>query len=194
MNKNTVLISILLGLGIAQLLMSGCSFFSQGGSRPALATVYFDPRYSLQVETRLAAPEFQFDQGDLVEFRGLLIYHASPPEQIKDLLPSARWFGSLYPLGDWLPNETLRIQIRSQDARVGEEIEWQVDNDDFLLMLSDSPAHPHLVNSGEICVYLRLSELTWIDETDSSVLLLTLIPEGSTHVGLIRSEIYLCEQ
>lgn len=174
--------------------MSGCSFPLRDGSRTTLATVFFDPRYVFEIETRLAEPEFQFDEEDLIEFSGLLIYHGPPSEEIKDLRPSALWFGSLYPIGEWLPDDTLRIQIRSQDAGGQEEIDWRVDNDDFLLILSDSPAPPHLVSSGEICVFLRISELSWIADNDSSELLLTLVPEGSANEGLIRSDIYLCEQ
>lgn len=175
------------------LAASGCSSLRGREERLPLTTALFDPRYVLQIETRRSVPEFQFQRGELVVFEGLLVYHGPPSEDVQDILPSATWFGSLYPFGEWIGEDQLRIRLRSTDGRAKESIDWRVDNDDFLLVLGDSPPPAHLVTSGEVCAYLRLAELFWFVEEDSSELFFELAPQGIEDVGLVRSELYLCK-
>lgn len=187
-NKLPLFLSILLLLATPS-----CSSLWAQDARPALAAVLFDKGYVLQVETRRDIPEFPFSQGDLIVFEGLLINHDSPPKELQEVLPSAIWFGSLYPYGEWIGADQLRIRLRSPDGTVQERINWLVDNDDYLLVLGDTPPPAQMITSGKLCVYLRLTELLWIEDEDSSELLLQLVPEGPEDMGLVRSNLYLCE-
>ena len=198
------------------ILLKGYPSFLNHHDSPALSNILFEnslapwktrtrnscphsPEHSLHIFSNESAIEFPFKEGELIEFDGSLIYHGSPPHLMTDQYQQAKWFASLYPYGLPISIETLRIKLVGLDENpITFELDWAVDNDDRLLILSDKPAPPELFpslrigDSSEVCLSLWIEELENSHFQDRVEVQLLLKPVGTLDDGLILSEVRKC--
>jgi len=159
--------------------------------------IYFDPAHAFQIFTKDDG-SFPFEPGDQVEIAATLILHTIPNPEILNILPGVTWYASLYPYGIPVSNDSIQVYFAGESPGLTYSLVWPLDNDDVLLLLSDTllpAALFHRGNAGDsrvVCLWLQVSQVERIELGGSRVLHLTLRPLGKKKDGLILSDIYLC--
>jgi hypothetical protein len=161
--------------------------------------VYFDPRYSFQIIAVDHVKPFPFESGELVEVQGSLVYHEVSVWIRSEVFPQAEWSASVIPHGEVQSLDSLRVRLRGVATGDSYEVDWVIDNDDILLVVSDSPlpealfVDPRPGDSKVVCITLEIDDV--VQEEDGSVrhLMVTLKPSGEERGGLVQSEVRICE-
>ena len=160
--------------------------------------VSFDPRYSFLIQSEINKDHNSLQDGDLLEMEGALIYHDVNETVLNEVSGDIKWFASLYPYGQPLSNESIQISLRKiQDGSI-HKLNWQIDNDDLLLVVSDTPVPTNLFvapipgDTKIVCFQVIIQSIEWVDDVDTSILSITLQPNGEHKDGLIRSNLHGC--
>jgi hypothetical protein len=190
------MISICIG---SVLLASGCSSISSTTNNSSNGFPVFIPvEYFLQISSYGDHALFPFEEGERIEYEGNLIFHGNAHDTLRTKYSQVTWFASLYPRGRPISMDILKISLHGLDEK-SYELEWPIDKDDFLLILSDQEVpreifpNPQIGNSSQVCITLRIekAEKNFVD--DKVELLIFLKPDGVTRDDLIHSEIRLCD-
>jgi hypothetical protein len=182
-------------------LLAACSFgVPVTKNQKSKFPVLFDPRYSFQIYAVESGGPFPFSIGDVVEIKGLLIYHGVPEWVRSEILAEAEWNASLYPFGTIASDEEIVLRLRGISKKIEYELIWAVDKDANLQIVSDLPAPPELFTDPrpgdvrEVCVTMTIDELHQEENDSERFLRIVLKPIGEKKEMLIKSTIRECEE
>ena len=166
----------------------------------------FDPHRSFHIFTRYPSTEsFPFQRGDHLRLEVVLIPHPMHAWVRDELSASALWYASVRPAGqpdpEDLSGETILLEIERLDTPAQSwQIPWQVDPDEVLITLLDTPADleqlPPFDYGAAIParIILEVTEVTGyelIPATGERVWQIILNPLGEQQENLISSEVEL---
>jgi len=162
-------------------------------------SVYVDANSYLQIYFLNKDKRFPFETGDQVEIEGTLIYHGINDRVIADMLPDAKWHGSLYPAGTMLAplDESLIVLLKDVGGqKTPYEIEWPIDTDTRFVIISDQPFPKRwsetidIGSSTQVCFRLEIEVERNVENGNYS--LITFMPMGEIVDKLMLTELYNC--
>ena len=200
MKAKQYLTQISVSLIIQLLLLAACSFdLPMVNNQKSEFLVLFDPRYSFQIYAVGGEETFPFSIGDMVEIKGVLIYHGIPEWVRSEILADAEWNASLYPSGMMVSDEEMVLSLRGLSKKTDYELIWAIDKDVNLQIVSNRPVPSELFtdprpgDAREVCVSMMIDELHQEEYDDNRLLRVVLKPVGEKKEMLIKSTIRECE-
>jgi len=181
-------------------VLAACSVLPIQQEREEGYPVLFDTRYSWQIWSTEHGERFPFDEGQLVEMKGSLTYHGVPDWVRTDVLERAVWSASLRPYGAEHSTEVLRVRLQSvNEPETTYDLDWAVDTDDVLLVVSDRmpPSElypsPRIGDTRYVCVTLEIEAVESTRQENLDQVRIVLKPTGKTVEGFILSNVRPCD-
>ena len=181
------------------ILTSSCSQISDSTMNFTIDfPVSFDPRYSFKIQSQINKDHNALQVGDLLEMEGALIYHEVNEAVLTEIPSDVKWFASLYPYGQPVSEESIQLTLRKIQDGSTHKLDWQIDNDDVLLVVSDEPMPANLFlaptpgDTRIVCVEFTIQSIEWIEDVEQSFISMTLVPNGEFIGGLIHSNLHDC--
>ncbi len=178
------------------LIFSSCSILPESPEESTAFPVLIDPRSAYWFNITEDNQPFPFSVGDLVELRGVLIYHGVSEVLKEEVLESALWSASLYPTGVLIGEEIMAITVKGiSNPGKAYEFTWYIDVGDAILVVADTPppealfVSPQNGDTGEVCLTMRVDQVG----SDQMTGLVVLVPQGKLIDNLLQSEISICK-